>query len=284
MILTRILRILAVFVAVLPAAAFAWGETGHRVLCQIAFEELTDAARGEVEYLLSLDPGFDSFAESCLFADIPERIRPFDHFMNVPRSIRAITSDACPLADTCIISAIRNDLAVLTDPASSDADRLLALKLLGHWVGDIHQPLHISYQDDRGANYIDVDLDMPDANLHGVWDYSIVSANLGDDYLPVAAELRGSVSDWQRVDWQDDSVVEWANESYQITIAPSVGYCVRKQGACWYREDKKLLTTGEPRRRMAISDGYLEQHKAIVIKRLQQAGIRLAALLERSLQ
>ncbi|MDH3410581.1 MAG: S1/P1 nuclease, partial [Gammaproteobacteria bacterium] len=170
------------------------------------------------------------------------------------------------------------------DPASSDADRLLALKLLGHWVGDIHQPLHISYQDDRGANYIDVDLDMPDANLHGVWDYSIVSANLGDDYLPVAAELRGSVSDWQRVDWQDDSVVEWANESYQITIAPSVGYCVRKQGACWYREDKKLLTTGEPRRRMAISDGYLEQHKAIVIKRLQQAGIRLAALLERSLQ
>ncbi len=282
--LRRTLRNLAVFTAALPAVVFAWGDTGHRVVCQIAFEELTDTARGEVEHLLSLDPDFVDFAESCLFADIPERIRMLDHFMNVPRSYRAITTGECPLADSCVISAIRGDLAVLGDPASSDADKLLALKLLGHWVGDIHQPLHIAYQDDRGANYIDVDLDMPDANLHGVWDYSIIAANLGQDYLRIAAELRGSISDWQRVDWQDDSLVAWANESYQITIAPSVGYCVRKQGACWYSEDTKLLSTGEPRRRMAISDDYLRQHKAIVSKRLKQAGLRLAALLERSLQ
>ena len=171
----KILRILAVFAVALPAAVFAWGDTGHRVVCQIAFEELTETARGEIEYLLSLDPEFDDFAESCLFADIPERIRMFDHFMNVPRSFRAIATDECPLADTCVLSAIRGDVAVLEDPASSDADKLLALKLLGHWVGDIHQPLHIAYQDDRGANYIEVDLDVPDANLHGVWDHSIIA-------------------------------------------------------------------------------------------------------------
>jgi len=276
------MRILAVLVAALPAVVFAWGDTGHRVVCQIAFEELTDTARGEVERLLSLDPDFDDFAESCLFADIPERIRMLDHFMNVSRSFRAITTCECPLADTCVISAIRGDLAILEDPASTDADKLLALKLLGHWVGDIHQPLHISYQDDRGANYIDVDLDMPDANLHGVWDYSIIAANLGQDYLRIAAELRDSISDWQRVDWHDDSIVAWANESYQLTIAPSVGYCVRKLDACWYSADTRLLSAGEPRRGMAISDDYLQQHKTIVSKRLKQAAVRLAKLLNQA--
>lgn len=278
------LKLLLVLFAFMPGLALAWGETGHRVVCQIAFDELSDAAKTEIERLLNLDPDFENFADSCLFADTPERIRMFDHFMNVPRSFNAIATDECPLADTCVIPAIHNDAEILRNEASSDSDRLLALKLLGHWVGDIHQPMHISYKDDRGANHINVDIGMPDANLHGVWDYAIVARNLGDDYLQIAAELRAAVTECHRGVWQHDSPVEWANESYQITISPSVGYCTQKQGACWYSENNMLLKDGGPWREMAISDDYLLQHGSIVSKRLQQAGIRLAVLLERALQ
>jgi len=273
---------LPVLLAVLPAVTFGWGETGHRVVCQIAFDELHDRARTEVERLLDLDPAFESFADSCLFADIPERIRMYDHFMNVPRSAAAITSVECPLAETCVVTAIPGDMSVIADPESSDAEKLLALKLLGHWVGDLHQPMHVSYQDDRGANYIDVDIDVPDANLHGVWDYSIIAANLGTDYVRIATELRASISDWQRVSWLGSSPVEWANESYQITIAPSVDYCVRKQDACWYAADRLYLQQGDPRRRMAISDAYLKEHGPVVARRLQQAGLRLSELLNQA--
>lgn len=273
---------LPVLLAVLPAVTFGWGETGHRVVCQIAFDELHDRARTEVERLLDLDPAFESFADSCLFADIPERIRMYDHFMNVPRSAAAITSVECPLAETCVVMAIPGDMSVIVDPESSDAEKLLALKLLGHWVGDLHQPMHVSYQDDRGANYIDVDIDVPDANLHGVWDYSIIAANLGTDYVRIATELRASISDWQRVSWLGSSPVEWANESYQITIAPSVDYCVRKQDACWYAADRLYLQQGDPRRRMAISDAYLKEHGPVVARRLQQAGLRLSELLNQA--
>jgi hypothetical protein len=278
----RISRYLVVLAAALPVCAYGWGETGHRVVCQIAFDELHDRARTEVERLLNLDPAFESFADSCLYADIPERIRMYDHFMNVPRSAAAITSDECPLAETCVVTAIPSDLSVLADPESRDAEKLLALKLLGHWVGDIHQPMHVAYQDDRGANNIDVDLDMPDANLHGVWDYSIVAANLGDDYTRIATALRASISDWQRVSWLGSSPAEWANESYQITIAPSAGYCVRKQGACWYNEESLVLREGGPRRQMAISDAYLKKHGPVIARRLQQAGLRLSELLNQA--
>jgi len=273
---------LALLAAVLPICAFGWGETGHRVVCQIAFDELHDKARTEVERLLSVDPAFESFADSCLFADTPERIRTYEHFMNVPRTAAAITADGCPLAEDCVLTAIPHDLSVLADPESSDAEKLIALKLLGHWVGDIHQPMHVSYQDDRGGNYIDVDLDVPDANLHGVWDYSIVAANLGENYARIATDLRAAITDWQRVSWLGGSPVEWANESYQITIASSVGYCARKQGACWYSRDRMYLQQDEPRRRMAIPDAYLNKHGPIVRQRLQQAGLRLSELLNRA--
>lgn len=275
----RISKYLAVLATVLPVCAYGWGETGHRVVCQIAFDELHDRARTEVERLLDLDPAFQSFADSCLFADTPERIRVYDHFMNVPRSAAAITADECPLAETCVVGAIPADLSVIADPESSDAEKLLALKLLGHWVGDIHQPLHVSYQDDRGANHIAVDVDMPDANLHGVWDYNIITANLGTDYASIAADLRASISDWQRASWLGSSPVEWANESYQITISPSVGYCVRQQDACWYTGERLILRDSDRRRRMDISDEYLSMHGAIVSQRLQQAGLRLSELL-----
>lgn len=273
---------LAVLLAALPAVTFGWGETGHRIVCQIAFDELHGKARAEVERLLNVDPALESYADSCLFADNPERIRMYDHFMNVPRSAAAITADECPLAETCVVTAIPSEMSVLADPESTDAEKLLALKLLGHWVGDIHQPLHVSYQDDRGANYIDVDLDVPDANLHGVWDYGIIAENLGTDDAHIAADLRARISDWQRVSWRGSSPADWANESYQITIAPSVGYCVRKQKACWYTAERLFLREGDPQRRMAISNAYLKMHGPTVTRRLQQAGLRLSELLNRA--
>ena len=50
--------------------------------------------------------------------------------------------------------AINHDFAVLASPDATDGEKLAALKFLGHWVGDIHQPLHAASQDDRGGNHI----------------------------------------------------------------------------------------------------------------------------------
>lgn len=270
-----------------PALAFGWGETGHRVVCQIAYDELLPAARSELDRLIALDRDFDSFAESCLFADSPERIRWRDHFINMPRSARAITTLDCPLADTCVLPAIRSDFLILLDPESTDAEKLLALKLLGHWVGDVHQPLHVSFQDDRGANsnIVETDFatDLEDMNLHGVWDYLIISKTLGDDHATIAMSLRESVTARQREDWRHDSPIEWANESYQITISADAAYCVQQQGACWYSENNMMLDSNEAWHTTRINMNYLQLHAPLVRTRLQQAGVRLAELLNQSL-
>ena len=124
----RLLLLLVLF----PSFAFAWGETGHRVVCQIAYDELLPDARVELDRLLALDSDFDNFAGSCLFADTPERIRWRDHFINFPRSTQAVATADCPWAETCVLSAIHADFRVLLDPQATDMEKLLALKMLGH--------------------------------------------------------------------------------------------------------------------------------------------------------
>ncbi|MEM7432298.1 MAG: S1/P1 nuclease [Pseudomonadota bacterium] len=287
----KIILVIVALLLVMPKPVNAWGETGHRVVCQIAYDEISDAARTEVDRLIALDPLYENFADSCLFADFPERIRWQEHFMNLPRNARSIATADCPLAQSCVLTAIPKDAALLSDGMADD-QKLLAMKLLGHWVGDIHQPLHVSFQDDRGANSVAADIAPavrpaqfdPHANLHGVWDYLIIAQRMGDDYIAIAEEMRQTITQQDRAAWRYDSPVEWADESFQITIDPSTEYCVQRKGTCRYTENNRMLNDGEPIKAVPIDARYLERHEATVRQRLKQAGIRLAVLLERLAQ
>ena len=129
--------------ALMPFSAFAWGDIGHRVICQITYEELKPEIKARVDALVAIDPKFRTFADACTAPDHPH-IRSPEHYVDLPRSAKGIdVQHPCPVADRCVISAILNDtrdLALSLDVS----DQLRLLKSLGHWVGDVHQPLHVS--------------------------------------------------------------------------------------------------------------------------------------------
>lgn len=140
---------------VLCGRAAAWGDEGHKIVCEIAFRLAHPDTRAAVRKLIRTDTEFDTFAESCVFPDHP-RIRAPDHFINLPRDSGGLTSDDCPLVAGCVLKAILDDSKLVNSRHEKTADRLIALKSLGHWVRDIHQPLHVSFEDDRGGNNIRV--------------------------------------------------------------------------------------------------------------------------------
>jgi hypothetical protein len=80
-----------------------------------------------------------------------------------------------------------NDPKVLSSKATADADRLIALKSLGQWVGDIYQPLHASFEDDRGGNNIKVNGQCA-GNLHAGWDNCLVQYAVGPDISDAGTE------------------------------------------------------------------------------------------------
>jgi hypothetical protein len=118
-----------------------------------------------VKAMIRRDPEFDRFAESC-----HPRRREAEHYVNLPRDAERFSEDPCPLAHECVISAVDKDLAVLSSSSGTEQERLEALKYLGHWVGDVHQPLHVSFQDDRGGNQVGISGGLCSWELHAVWE------------------------------------------------------------------------------------------------------------------
>ena len=109
----------SILVFLLPGPALAWSDIGHRIICEIALQELNDTARERVKVMIRRDPEFDTFAESCSWPDHPRR-RAVEHYVNIARDAEGFDEDACPLADKCVISAVEKDLAVLSSPSATE--------------------------------------------------------------------------------------------------------------------------------------------------------------------
>jgi hypothetical protein len=260
--------------------AWGWGDLGHKIVCQIAFQELNNKARAEVVRLIALDETFDSFTDACTWPDHPRK-RAEEHFINVPRTLQTIATANCQGVPTCLFTAIVTDRAVL-QTSNDDQAKLASLKFLGHWVGDIHQPLHVSFADDRGGNFIRES--GPCVNsLHTVWDTCIIEKKLGTDPMTVARDLLDGLPESDKAAWVAIPVQGWANESFQVTRRKSVGYCVRTSNKCVYQQGNETFTEGEEEKVVVVSAAYLEQHVPFVRDRLKRAGIRLAHLLNSTL-
>jgi hypothetical protein len=148
---------------------WAWGDQGHKVICEIAMRLAQPSTRAEIQKLISNDDRFDSFSDSCTWPDHP-RQRASEHFLNLPRDSDGLHSETCPGATNCVVTAIKKDFEVLSSNSASQVQKLASLRFLGHWVGDIHQPLHVSFEDDRGGNSILVTGECGGSNLHSAWD------------------------------------------------------------------------------------------------------------------
>lgn len=279
----------AVFLALLlaPAPALGWGESAHYVICEIAYLNLTPAAKAEADRLTTVGGGFASFSQSCLYGDRP-LIRAGAHFANYPRSPGEIAGPDCPSAQPCVIAAIMGELATLRSRTSSDGARSEALKLLGHWIGDIHQPLRISFADDRGGNDIAVTGLCP-ATLTAVWNTCIVERRIlaaGPDRYTrarvAAARLNGAITPGQRRAWAGSQPWQWAAESFAIARLPQTGYCVARGPSCRYSETAETYVEGGPKRTQVIDERYLDWATPIAGERMKRAGIRLAEALNRA--
>src|SRR5215813_3409506 len=97
--------VIAALALLLPQQAHAWGDVGHKIVCEIAFKELTDPARAEVKRLIATDTKFHTFSDSCTGPDHPH-VRPTEHYINVPRDMASLSAATCPMAPDCLFTAI----------------------------------------------------------------------------------------------------------------------------------------------------------------------------------
>lgn len=235
------------------APVYPWGLTGHRVVGRIAENHISPAAARAVHGLL----GPDSLAEVSTWADqiksdpAWEHTRPW-HYVNIPDGESYASARENPAGD--VVSALRRFEATLRRPEADRGERIVALKFLVHLVADVHQPLHVGRPGDRGGTDVAVSWFGHPTNLHAVWDYQMVDAT------------KLSFSELARFidDAGPDEVARWQRSGYLDWVAESMA--VRNA----------VYAIGNGR----LGYAYWDRNRPLLERRLLQAGVRLAGLLD----
>lgn len=161
----------------LPSQVYAWGLTGHRVVGEVADKHLSVKARLAIKKIL----GYESIAMASNWADFVKSDSAYKHidswhYVNLPEGLdkagvhKFLDDDTTPN----IYNKTNEMIATLKSSKSSASEKLMALRLLIHFVGDLHQPMHTARKADLGGNRFYVTWFNDKTNLHSVWDSKLV--------------------------------------------------------------------------------------------------------------
>ena len=231
-----------------------WGKTGHRTMGEIATKHLSKKAAKKISALL----GGESLAFVSTYAD---EIRSDDayrkyapwHYVSFPFGARYENTPKNKRGD--IIMGIQNCIDVLKDATSSQKDKEFYLRMLVHFIGDLHMPLHVGLKEDKGGNSFKVKWFGKQTNLHSVWDTKII-----EGYAMSYTELTNNVDVLSKKEIQtiqSGAVTDWMYESRALC------------------EDVYANTSvGEN-----LGYKYMYRYVNVSRKQLQKAGLRLASIL-----
>lgn len=198
-----------------------WGKTGHRAVGAIAENYLTGRAKRKIDKLLNRQ----SEAFVSTFADEIKSDKRYDkfytwHYINMP--LNETYQESIKNENGDMVTGIEYCKSIIKDPNASDDDKAFYLKLLIHLVGDLHQPLHVGREEDRGGNDIKVQWQFKDTNLHSVWDSKMIDA-FGMSYTELANNVDYLTKEQVKT-IQKGTVVDWVNETQQLakTVYASV--------------------------------------------------------------
>jgi len=292
---------------------FAWGCKGHQTVALIAEKHLAPEARQLLETLLKENPIDPQLKRYCgpfpgsLLADSstwPDDIRgtlkngPW-HYIDIPRgATRAPLASFCGEAG-CVTQAIAEQLAILKDPKADPRKRADAARYVIHFVGDLHMPLHASTNSDEGGNCVPVRFFRRNPrehnhsfspNLHSVWDTAILERAMeGADPNEYAEFLDQSFGP-QSAAWINAGihVEDWAWESHDLAESVVYGNLVPTDPieppvAVHSCADDNNVGERMFNQHFFIGAIYQDAAAPVVEKRIAQAGVRLAMILNEAL-
>lgn len=185
--------IVALMAVMYAVPAYGWGQKGHRVIAQIAYDNLSCKARKAVDKTLGKHG-------AIYWANWPDEIKSDTIY---PRSYDWHFQDfAGGMSDSAIVAALTDYpkeggnlframdslVQVLKTHKKDHAQMNHTLRFIIHLSGDRYCPMHIAHLDDRGGNDVKMKWFRSDTRLHTVWDEKLLESQ-GYSYTEYAQKL-----------------------------------------------------------------------------------------------
>jgi S1/P1 Nuclease len=275
------MKTLLIATLLVSTQAFAWGPTGHRVVGEVAEKFLEPSVKLKVHKILQ-------GSTLARVANWPDEIKsdPTNYSSTYNWHYTDWADEAHDHDETNssgkLLTSISEQLKVLKDSASAEDKKLFALKFIIHLVGDLHMPLHVGNGLDQGGNACKVIFHKQVTNLHALWDEGMI------DFTKLSfSEMAKFIAQGKTLPevaaWRKGDVLDWARESkelraqiYPDNVVPTPG---PQSSRTYCRMDVPVQESEMPK----LSYDYSYKFIPVVEKRLFQAGLRLAVLLNSNL-
>jgi hypothetical protein len=332
--------LLSAVILLIPASAtFAWGEDGHQTVGKIALLRIKPRTAQRIARILN--PG-ETLANVASWADtVKERVGQTDpdpdtnaflqdvvhnaknrewHYDDLPLDCRSYQTCTGFTPDNDIVHMLNVSIRRLqgyVDPNHPLSERQ-ALKFIVHFLGDIHQPLHVgcgfidihgpngnvmivrdpvrikenNLPSDKGANDLIIDNDRK--NLHGFWDFTLVTSLMTSVGQEITSDTLGTFlkqnvrpkSSWTTHGPLNTWAAQWATESLHLSRDQTYQsvQIVGKRIVPVLDHGKPVVRDGQPVTMMVFditrSSDYEARNREVVRQQLAKAGFRLAKLLD----
>ncbi|WP_194852480.1 S1/P1 nuclease [Nonlabens antarcticus] len=250
----RYLLFLVCLLLSINAQAYDWGQTGHRATGAIAENYLTYKTKRAIADLLDGQSlAFVSTYGDEIKSDNAFRMYGPWHYVNVPFDSTYEEHEHNDKGD--IITGIDTCIKIIKSKTATKQEKAFHLKLLVHFIGDLHQPMHVGIGDDKGGNDFQVSWYNNGTNLHSVWDsrmiesYGMTYSELADNMPALSKEERQKMQSGTHRDWMVDSRVVIKDIYANTEVGEKLGY------------------------------RYMYDYFDTVRNQLQKGGVRLAGLL-----
>lgn len=246
------------FVALISVHIYAendWGKTGHRTVGEIAKEHISKKTSKKIAALLD----GESLAFVSIYADEIKSDKKFKHYgpwhyVNLVGN-KKYKEDSINLKGD-VLQAIKSCILKIRTKETPKQEKAFYLRMLVHFVGDLHMPLHVGNKEDYGGNKVKVKWFGEKSNLHRVWDSDMIeSYNMSYTEL---AKNQQKLSKKQIKELKKGTLLTWTQESRKLALE------VYKTA----KEDDYL------------SYKYMYHNFPIARTQLQKGGVRLAKILD----
>ncbi|MBV7265965.1 S1/P1 nuclease [Erythrobacter ani] len=262
-----------------PAPAHAWGFFAHRKTAEIAEANVSAETRAKIRQLMRAQAllgtpecELGTIEDASVWPDCVRRTRwrwgytAAWHYRTAPICEAYDAGSNCP-GGNCVTAQVERSHRILADETLPDHIRLEALAFMVHFAGDVHMPLHSGDRNDRGGNDRETDYGIvPGLNLHWIWDGPLAERAITSGERPIVRRY----SPAERADLGGGDAADWGRESWSISRSFVYPTAFDTEDVC----------SADLPEKTALSQEDIVRGVPIARRRVQQAGIRIAELLE----
>ncbi|MBN2766789.1 MAG: S1/P1 nuclease [Paludibacteraceae bacterium] len=170
-------RYLSLLLILVTISSYPYDNVGHRIISEVAYRNMTKKACKQTDKILGVKGiVYESSWADEIRSDENYKYSYQWHYQNLKDGMNQTDLKALIENPTKEGEHLFYAIDLMIKRLKKDKADAEALKFLVHFIGDLHQPMHLGRVEDLGGNRVKINWFGRNTNIHSVWDGQITDS------------------------------------------------------------------------------------------------------------